>query len=350
MTPTVPPPPSDASHTREPHQAAAPSVAPTISIVVPTLDAGAYVVDTIASLEGSPRDGRRWDSHRLEVIVVDGGSSDDTLDWFRASGLEDLTIVKAPELNQAAAINRGFELATGEILGWLNGDDIHWPGAVTHVARAFTDDPDLVLLYGHAVAMDETGRHYGVRPHVRAADHSVLLADDVIVQPASFWRRSTWERFGPLDATYEYVFDYDFFLRVAAERPLRFDEVALAGERLHAATKTAGGGERRIAELERLMVAHTGTAHVPETFLGEPASVELRALVRELREGRFATRTTAAAGRLRTQPVSGAARLALSAIGGERLYLRTLLRVTKARNVLRRQASKPAAATDTSSR
>lgn len=268
---------------------------PKFSIVIPTLNAARFLDDTLTSLAAAI--GALPSSVGVEVIGVDGGSTDATVAMLRAAPFP-IEVISEAELSQPAALNRGFALATGEIHSWLNADDQLTRDALRTVADHFTTHPASRFVYGHAVAISASGRRYGPRQHVRrVSSHIDLAHGDVIVQPASFWRRSLVGEIGPLRTDLDFVFDYEFFLRCARHTTLDFIPATLAVERLHASAKTARGGLERVREIESVLLTHTGEVGNWRDFRGEAVAAHwdeaLRLAARgHLRQARRVLRDT----------------------------------------------------------
>jgi glycosyltransferase involved in cell wall biosynthesis len=225
---------------------------PSISLVTPSLNQGKFIRATIESVlsQGYPF---------LDYRVQDGGSTDETLAVLREYG-ERVPFVSEKDAGQADAINRGLAHATGEVLGYLNSDDVLRPGALAAVGDAFASDPDLVFVWGRAAYIDVSGNAvstYLVRP-----DAIESLADACfIAQPAAFFRRKAWEDVGPFDTSLHHVLDYDYWLRLAAKFPAsrtRFLDRELAGCRMHADAKTVAGWSRALNEIMDLVKRRTG--------------------------------------------------------------------------------------------
>jgi glycosyltransferase involved in cell wall biosynthesis len=225
---------------------------PAISIVTPSLDQGRYIGATIESVlgQGYPE---------LDYFVQDGGSTDETLAILAGYG-DRVPHVSEPDRGQADAINRGLSRARGEILAYLNSDDLLLPGALTAVGEAFASDPRLVLVYGRAVYVDAEGRLLGpymTRPFSREA----LASFCFIAQPAAFFRRRVWEEIGPFDETLHHTMDYDFWLRLATRYEagrIRYLDRELAAARLHPDAKTVAGWGRALEEILDLVKRRTG--------------------------------------------------------------------------------------------
>lgn len=254
---------------------------PLVTIVTPTFNQAAFLERTLLSVLGQ-------DYPRVEYIVVDGASTDGTVDIL-ARYANRVRVISEPDEGQADAINKGFRLAQGDILGWLNSDDLYLPGAISAVVRFFRARPDARFAYGDALAIGAHDRICGIRAHVRQTNHDDLLANgDYIVQPAAFWRADLWRETGELNAGLRYTMDYDYWLRVSQHSALHYIPVCLAAERLHNAAKTARGSRERIEEVEKL-ARHYGRDGVPAGFAAQAAAQRtvqgLRRLLRFDRAG-----------------------------------------------------------------
>ena len=223
---------------------------PRVSIVLPSLSQAAYICRAVQSvLEQTYAD--------VELLVHDAGSTDGTHEVLGSFDDPRLDVVVEADSGQADAVNRGFARARGDVLGWLNADDELEPDALERVVAAFDSDGSSELVYGRGWYVDTEGRRldrYAVLPF----DRRLLLTRDYVLQPAAFWRRSLWERVGPLDAALHYAFDWDWLIR--ASRHTRFDhlEADLARYRLTGANKSLVGADERHAELARVALRHGG--------------------------------------------------------------------------------------------
>lgn len=206
---------------------------PVISLITPSFNQGRFLERTLRSVLE-----QRYP--RLEYIVQDGGSTDESgliLEHYR--GL--LTHCESTsDQGQADAINRGFRHARGEILAYLNSDDILLPGTLAYVASFFASHPQVDVVYGHRILIDAQDREIGrwvLPPH----DDSVLTWTDYVPQETLFWRRSIWEKTGSrLDEWFEYALDWELLLRFR-QAGARFTRLPrfLAAFRVHPAQKTA---------------------------------------------------------------------------------------------------------------
>ena len=238
---------------------------PLVTIVTPCVDEVRYIEEAIQSV-------RNQSYPCIEHLVIDGGSTDGTLDILRRH--EDfLRCVSEPDAGQAHAINKGFTLAKGKIFAWLNADDLYAPDAVASVVAYFKSNPQAQFVYGDAVAIDEKRRRYGRRMNVMPGALSELVHEtDFIVQPAAFWCAALWRAIGPLNESLHYTMDYDLWIRAAQKTSLHYVNRPLAEERIHPATKSFNGGVERIEELTRMIARHGGKK-LPRAFSAEAASV-----------------------------------------------------------------------------
>ncbi len=241
---------------------------PVISIVTPSFNQGSFVQRTVKSVFD-----QRYP--RLEYIFMDGGSSDETLEQVSMWRDRFAHFSSGPDGGQSSAIADGFELATGEIMAYLNSDDVLLPGTLNFVADYFGRHPEVDFIYGHRCIIDE---NHQVTGHWILPDHSDFLMRrwDLIPQESCFWRRSLFERHGNIDRSFDFAMDYDLFARYMEtgrfERVNRF----LAAFRVHRNAKTSTQmqttGTREIARVQ----GHQGIKLIP--LLGElfSLSVQLR--------------------------------------------------------------------------
>lgn len=206
-----------------------------VSVVIPSLDQARFLSTAIDSVLGQ-------DHRPLDLLVMDGGSRDGTLEVLRGYG-DAVRWVSAPDAGQAAAINTGWRRASGEVIAWLNADDAYLPGAVSAAVAALEADAGLDVVYGDAHYWDEAGRFLRSYP-AEDFDHARLLGRAVcyIPQPATFLRRRVFEKDGPLDESLHYALDLEYWLRLAAAgRRFRHLPVTVAALRLHADAKSIRG-------------------------------------------------------------------------------------------------------------
>jgi GNAT superfamily N-acetyltransferase len=207
---------------------------PLVSIVTPTFRQGGFIERTIKSI-------RAQSYKNLEHIVVDGGSGDETLDVLRRNeGEYNLRWLSEPDRGMYDAINKGLAMARGEIVGYLNSDDLYFPWTVETAVSHLERFPGSAIVYGDALSIsDETrAERMFFQPPFRLA---YLLTIGSFAQPAVFWRRAVLEEVGMFDPELHYAGDLDFFIRATRRFGAdRLDEV-LAIMRTHPAMKTVTG-------------------------------------------------------------------------------------------------------------
>ena len=229
--------------------------APSIAIVTPSFNHAHYVERTIRSVidQNYPA---------LRYTVQDGGSTDGTQALLKGFG-ESLSWVSESDDGQADAINRGFARVEGDIMAWVNSDDTLLPGALDYVARFFGSRPDIDVVYGHRVCIDQSDKDIG-RIILPRHDAEVIKWMDYIPQETMFWRRRVWEKLGGIDRRFHYAMDWDFILRAHAEG-FRFHRLPrfLGCFRIHDSQKTVSQIEIGNAESTKLRMRHLGKIPSP---------------------------------------------------------------------------------------
>ncbi len=205
---------------------------PTVSIVTPSLNQGMFLEQTLVSV-------LRQNYPRLEYVVQDGGSSDESAAILARYGARLAHWSSAPDRGQACALNAGFRSTTGEVMAYLNADDLLLPGALAYVADYFARHPDVDVVYGHRVLIDAEGGEIGRWVLPRHCDE-VLSWADFVPQETLFWRRRVWERAGgAIDESFHFAMDWDLLLRFrdAGAKFARLPRF-LGAFRVHVAQKT----------------------------------------------------------------------------------------------------------------
>lgn len=194
----------------------------------------------------------------LEYIVQDGGSQDGTREILESYG-QRIAWNSAADGGQTDAINKGFAAVSGDIMAYLNSDDVLLPGTLHYVARAFEKYPKVDFVYGNRIVIDEKGRETArvvLPPH----DSEVIKWADYIPQETMFWRRSVWEKLGGFDTNFHYAMDWDFILRAQAAG-FRFKRLPrfLACFRVYSTQKTFALHDVGQEEQDRLRLRSHGS-------------------------------------------------------------------------------------------
>lgn len=215
---------------------------PLVTVVTPSFNQGRFIDATIRSVLAQ-------DYPALEYLVIDGGSTDETLAILRSYG-DLLSWVSAPDHGQADAINRGWRRGRGEILAWLNSDDLYAPGAVRAAVASLAQHPAAAGVYGDCGYIDADGQTIGAH-RTAPFDYAKLLRTSYayIPQPATFLRRAALEQVGYLDAQLTMVLDLDLWLRLGRVAPLAYVPQRWASFREHATSKTLSQQLRAAPEI-----------------------------------------------------------------------------------------------------
>ncbi len=228
------------------HRTKLPSNPPSLSIVTPTLNHAQFITHTMESVLS-----QRYP--RLEYVVQDGGSQDGTPEILEGYSGQLARWDSSADRGQAHAINKGFAGTSGEIMAYLNSDDLILPGALAYVCHYFAENPDVDVVYGHRVLIDVKGSDVGRQvfpPH----DDAVLAWADYVPQETMYWRRNIWDRIGgSVDETFQFAMDWDLLLRfVEAGARIRRLPRFLGGFRIYEQQKTQSWQSLGETEMFRL--------------------------------------------------------------------------------------------------
>lgn len=230
---------------------------PAVTIVTPSLNQGEFIRATIESVLAQ-------DYPRVEYIVMDGGSTDQT-SAVVSEYASRLTWISEKDRGQAHAINKGFSMAKGEIVAWLNSDDLLLPGAVTQAVNAFAGAPkDVGGVYGEGYLMDRQGAVTRRFPATEPFNLWKLVhLVDYVLQQSTFFRRAAVEQVGWLDESLHYALDWDLLIRLGARFGLHYTPEYLGVLREHPEAKSFQGGRTRIEEIRKVLERHAGPGRAP---------------------------------------------------------------------------------------
>jgi glycosyltransferase involved in cell wall biosynthesis len=246
----------------------------TFTVITPSYNQGQFLAETIESVIGQEGD------FCLDYIVIDGGSSDDSVAIIRhyqrifeesSRSFKGRKVryrwLSEPDHGQTDALIKGFRIAEGDIFAWLNSDDTYLPGTLQSVADSFHENPKVSILYGDAHYCDKEGKVLGRYPSGEF-DYARFAYFNFICQPSTFFRREAFEAVGGLDKTLRYAMDYDLFVRISKQFTCRYLPRFLSRYRLHDTSKTIRDDElfENHEEALRLAVNHFGWAPLNRVY------------------------------------------------------------------------------------
>ncbi len=241
---------------------------PTVTVITPSYNQAEFLEETILSVLNQ-------DYPEIEYLIIDGGSTDGSVEIIRRFQDRLAYWVSEPDQGQSHAINKGLQRANGEILGWLNSDDLYCSGAVRAAVEFFTSHPDVALMYGRAEMIGSDGAAMQTIPWVDF-DPATCIARQryPIPQPAAFFRRDAMQRVGLLDEQLYYWMDWDYWIRIGLAG-LKIAKIphTLARCRLHRGSKT-------VSELLR---PHEEMVVWVDRFFSKSLSPEIAAFERQSR-------------------------------------------------------------------
>jgi len=184
-----------------------------VSIITPSYNQGQFLEETIVSV-------LKQDYKNMEYIVIDGGSTDNSVDIIRKYQDRINYWVSEKDSGQTHAINKGFRRASGHIVGWLNSDDILCAGTVKNIAEVFENNPGCGIVYGQIQGIDKEGKYLKEKIVIpKISQNKLLNINTCVPQPGSFYLKDIVKAAGYLDMTLNYVMDYDLWIRMLAINP-----------------------------------------------------------------------------------------------------------------------------------
>jgi len=243
---------------------------PLVSIITPSYNQVAYLEQTIHSVLAQ-------NYPNIQYLISDGGSTDGSVDIIRKYADHISWWVSEPDLGQADAINKGVAHSDGEIIAWLNSDDIYAPGAIASAVRALQDHPEAGLVYGRAVSITSKSRPLNDLAFDRWGVDD-LAAFNILTQPAVFIRREAWERAGGLDPSYHMLLDHHLWLRIAAQFPIVGIPEVWAFARHHPTAKNVAQAEKFGQEAFRILAWMQTDPTLSLVFARHPRKIQAATL------------------------------------------------------------------------
>ena len=225
---------------------------PKISIVTPSFNQGKFLEKTILSV-------LEQDYPNLEYIIIDGGSTDSSVEIIKKYEQHLSYWVSEPDRGQSHAINKGFAKTTGEILGWLNSDDWYYPGALRAVAEAFANNPKTGAVVGIGdFYYEEFNRIQTVEPFPVTMQSLYGAVDRFFMQPSCFFTHKVWNECGPLDELLQLAMDLDLWLKIAKKHDFAIITLNLSGSLVHETAKTTALAAQSLVDASLVIMRHGG--------------------------------------------------------------------------------------------
>ncbi|MGD0635440.1 MAG: glycosyltransferase family 2 protein [Beijerinckiaceae bacterium] len=222
---------------------------PKMTVVIPTYQQGHFIGRTIESIVSQ-------NYPDLELILMDGGSSDDTMAIVERYRPHFSKIISQKDDGQADAIKRGFDMATGDIMAWCNSDDTYVPGSLLKVGAFFRDHREAQFVYGNNNIIDANDdlMVYKAQPDFNLG--VMLYAYLTVPSVSAFWTRDLYQRAGGVDASFRFGMDYDLFVRMARLSAPIHSQIVIGNFRIHGDSKTSTLETVRQAEDQRIKTAY----------------------------------------------------------------------------------------------
>ena len=220
---------------------------PKVSVITPSFNQGQF-------LEASIRSVLEQDYPNVEYIVVDGGSKDESVEVIKKYQDRLTWWVSEKDKGHADALNKGFSHATGEILAWLNSDDIYFPNAVSEAVEILKSHPEVGMVYGDADLIDDAGEPVGQFGSKQTSYRQMLRGS-----ATTFFRADLWRQVGPLDLSLFFSFDYDLWVRLAKVSQILYVPKRWAKFRIHGAGKTIVNDNRCYPDMLRVLEREGGS-------------------------------------------------------------------------------------------
>jgi glycosyltransferase involved in cell wall biosynthesis len=232
---------------------------PLVSIITPSFNKGPYIEETIQSI-------RRQTYNNIEHIVIDGGSTDETLSILKKYE-NDLHWISEPDKGQSDAINKGWRMAKGDIIAYLNADDTYLPEAVETAVLYFGKNPDTHMVYGDGIITDEHGRNPRTIRSGTFSLKNLVFCQDTIFQPSVFLRREVFTTVGDVDVDLHLAMDLDYWLRTALVYKIIYLQKPLSVAKIYEDAKSSALMFRYVKEYEHILEKLFTTTQLSQEIL-----------------------------------------------------------------------------------
>ena len=233
---------------------------PLVTIVTPSYEQARFLEETILSVLNQ-------DYPKIEYIIIDGGSQDGSVDIIRKYENRLAFWVSEPDRGQADAINKGWERATGEYIGWLNSDDLLLPGAISEAVDFLDKNPNVGFVFGDLLIVDSERKVIDHQCYKDFNIYDIIRTAGFISQPGNLFRRSLYENIGPLDVTLHFQLDLDYWIRAGLACKVGYIRKNLACFRQHPASKTGSKVYKAGDDIQRIYQKIFSQSYLPERLL-----------------------------------------------------------------------------------
>jgi glycosyltransferase involved in cell wall biosynthesis len=222
-----------------------------ISTIIPSYNLGKYIKRTIDSVLNQ-------DYSNKELIVIDGGSTDETIGILKSYG-DKIFWISEKDNGQADAINKGFKMATGEIVSWINADDYYEPNIFTKISEEFSKNKNKIsILYGKCNSISDIEKKVAI-PKKNISAENLISKGNLIYQPSSFYNTEIVKKVGFLDEKLNYWMEYDLYIKLLKEKPAKYIDIILSNFTVRDDQKSNKNNLLKMdAELFKISKSHGG--------------------------------------------------------------------------------------------
>jgi glycosyltransferase involved in cell wall biosynthesis len=238
---------------------------PLVSIVTPSFNKGPYIEETIVSI-------RNQTYKNIEHIVIDGGSKDETLAVLKKYEGQ-IFWISEPDNGQSDAINKGWKMARGDIIAYLNADDAYPPDAIKTAVEYLVRNPDVGVVYGDGILTDETGKILSVHHSGEFNIRDLVYCRNNILQPALFLRREVYDEIGEIDVTLHLAMDLDYWIRAGLHFKVAYIPIPLAVAKIYGDAKSVALMHRYVGDYEHILEKVFTDPHLPHELMAEKDAV-----------------------------------------------------------------------------
>jgi len=238
---------------------------PLVSIVTPSFNKGPYIKETLLSV-------RNQTYPNIEHIVIDGGSTDETLSVLKKYS-DDIFWISEPDKGQSDAINKGWKRANGEIIAYLNADDTYLPDAIATAVTYMKEHPDVGMVYGDGILTDETGKFLRNYRSGEFSMRDLIYCRDNILQPTVFFRKAVYERIGGIDESLHLAMDLDYWIRIGLLFRVAYISRPLATAKIYKDAKSVALMHKYVSDYEHILEKVFADPYLPPELTAEKKAV-----------------------------------------------------------------------------